>query len=99
MAPVSSPYPTEKKIVFRVFIFFLKASLLNSFFDEKHKKTKSREKTPQYKKCTLLVFFITYIKRDVLEQFEQQREDDDDDDERWWWWWWSLVSRFSREQS
>jgi hypothetical protein len=44
------------------------------------------------------VFFITYIKRDVLEQFEQQREDDDDDDERWWWWW-SLVSRFSREQS
>ena len=40
----------QKKIVFRVFIFFLKASLLNSFFDEKHKKTKSREKTPQYKK-------------------------------------------------
>ena len=41
---VSSPYPTEKKIVFRVFIFFFKGkSIKFFFFDEKHKKTSSRE--------------------------------------------------------
>jgi hypothetical protein len=39
----------KKKLCLGCSIFFLKASLLNSFFDEKHKKT-SREKTPQYKK-------------------------------------------------
>ena len=86
-----------KKIVFRVFIFFLKASLLNSFFDEKHKKTSSREEKRRNIKSDSSCVFYYILKRDVLEQFEQQREDDDDDER--WWWWWSLVSRFSREQS
>ena len=60
-------------------------------------KKQNREKKRRNIKSDSLVFFITYIKRDVLEQFEQR--EDDDDDERWWWWWRSLVSRFSREQS